>query len=81
MLETRIQGIPCIVEMTSYFRLAPQGRSADSSDDCYGGHEIEFTVCDRRGRPAPWLERKMTDADYDRIEDELIAMQGDYDDQ
>lgn len=43
-----------------------------SSDDYYGYSEVEFDVLDRRGRPAPWLERKLTDADRERIEYEVL---------
>lgn len=70
-IETRIAGIPCIVKLDSMFVQKPLGPSCDSDMDCYGYAEIEFTVCDRRGRPAPWLERKMTDKDQSRIENEL----------
>ena len=31
----------------------------------------EFNVLDRRGYAAPWLERKLTQADTLRIEEEL----------
>lgn len=64
MIHARVAGIPCLLEVTSYYRYRP-------ANLC--GHpdrwtppepeEIEFRVCDRRGRPAPWLERKLTDVD------------------
>ena len=50
----------------------PMGPSADSDWDCYGFSEIEFTVQDRKGYPAPWLERKLTDDDTSRIEYEIM---------
>jgi len=31
--------------------------------------DIEFAVLDRRGRPAPWLEAKQSDADWLRWND------------
>ena len=68
MIETRVAGIPCLINPTHVFVQKPMGPSADSDWDCYGYSEIEFTVCDRRGRPAPWLERKMTDKDKQEIE-------------
>ena len=70
-IETRIAGIPCIVTLDRMFVQKPLGPNCDSDWDCYGYTEIEFTVCDRRGRPAPWLERKMSDEDQSRIENEL----------
>jgi hypothetical protein len=32
-----------------------------------------FRVLDRNGRPAAWLERKMTDKDYDQLENDYFA--------
>jgi len=29
-------------------------------------------VCDRRGRPAPWLERKMTDNDVQEVKTKIL---------
>ena len=50
----------------------PLGRGCDSDQDCYGYAEIEFTVLDRRGREAPWLTRKLTPDDVERIETEIL---------
>lgn len=76
-LETRIAGIPCIVRLTHY-RVTPPNRMADSSDDYYGDEECEYEVCDRRGRPAPWLHRKLSAADDCRIAGEFAdAMSND----
>ena len=73
-IETRVAGIPCIAEVTHYFRQPPHRGSAhtcDSDQDYYGYTECEFDILDRRGRPAPWLERKATDADRESIEQEI----------
>ena len=70
-IKTRISGIPCIVTLDRMFVQKPLGRNCDSDWDCYGYTEIEFTVRDRRGRLAPWLERKMSDTDRSRIENAL----------
>jgi hypothetical protein len=45
--------------------------------DWYGYTECEFDILDRRGRPAPWLERKATDADRERITEEIENQLGD----
>ncbi len=66
--ETHIQGIPCQVRAMwceghrGYCE--PGGQQIDP-DEPDGFEDIE--ILDRNGRPAPWLEKKMTDADYDRI--------------
>jgi hypothetical protein len=75
-MRTQIAGIPCTVEVTRHVVVKPWGGSphtCPSSDDYYGYSEVEFEVCDRRGRPAPWLERKMTEDDVRRIEGEILS--------
>ena len=72
MIEARVAGIPCLIDVTYFYQQRPLGRSAESDWDCYGYTDVEFTVCDRRGRPAPWLERKMTETDRQDIESEII---------
>lgn len=73
MIDTRVAGIPCIARVTYYMsQPGSYSRNAASDMDYYGYTECEFDICDRRGRPAPWLERKATDADRDRITREII---------
>ena len=45
--------------MTHFESVASDSR-ADSDWDYYGYTESEWEVCDRRGRPAPWLAKKLT---------------------
>jgi len=68
MLESRVAGIPCLINVTRYFKQKALGPSADSDYDCYGYTEIEFDVLDRNGLPAPWLAKKMTADDKAEIE-------------
>jgi hypothetical protein len=71
-IETRIAGIPCIVGVTHFESVRGSFSYHAASDmDYYGYVDCEFEVCDRRGRPAPWLERKLTDKDSSRIESEI----------
>ena len=71
-METRIAGIPCRVEMTHCFVQRPLGRNCDSDLDCYGYSEVEFDVLDRNGRPAPWLEKKLSENERSEIEGLLL---------
>lgn len=71
-IEHKICGIPCLLEVTLYFEQKPLGRFADSDYDCYGYTEIEYNVLDRRGRIAPWLEKKMDDKERDAAEEAII---------
>ena len=68
MIEARISGIPCLIDPTYVFTQKALGPSCDSDWDCYGYSEVEYNVCDRRGRLAPWLERKMTQEEKEKIE-------------
>lgn len=67
--DSRVAGIPCqirVLEITGY---VPATRYQPSERECI----TAFDVLDRRGRPALWLERKLTDADIDRINDEYFS--------
>ena len=70
-MESYISGIPCWIEV-DYIHIQKPNSNADNPDDYYGYSDVEFTVCDRRGRPAPWLERKMSDNDGHRIKAEIL---------
>jgi len=66
-IDTRISGIPCIIECVYFFKQPALGPDCDSDWDANGYTDIEFEVLDRRGRPAPWLKEKMTTDDVARI--------------
>lgn len=62
-LEHRICGIPCIIEVTHFSSVKGSfSYDAPSDMDYHGYTECEYEVLDRRGRPAPWLQKKVTDA-------------------
>lgn len=75
MIQTTIQGIPCLVEVTHFYH-QPQFLGSpwlcDSDMDYYGYTELEFNVYDRDGYPDIWLERKITDKDQERIKQEIL---------
>lgn len=71
-IESRIAGIPCIIAVTDYESVrGSYSYNAPSDMDYYGYSEAEWVVLDRRGYTAAWLERKLTDADVSRIEEEI----------
>lgn len=77
-IESRVAGIPCIIGVTHFESVRGSfSYRADSDMDYYGYIEAEWVVCDRRGRPAPWLERKLTDKDTSRIESEIAEQLND----
>lgn len=74
-VPVRVGGIPCLAEVTHYLHVPPYRGPAsycDCPDDLYGCTEIEFNVLDRNGRPAAWLEKKLTDAERQRVEAEIL---------
>jgi hypothetical protein len=75
--DTHIQGIPCQVLIASYSNVkGSYSYNAPSDMDYYGYTDMDYGILDRRGYPAPWLERKMTQRDRDRIEQEIIDYSG-----
>ena len=71
-IESSVAGIPCIIGVTEYECVKGSYSYHAASDwDYHGYTDCSFEVCDRRGRPAPWLERKLTDKDSSRIESEI----------
>jgi len=72
-MKTYIDGIPCLIDYTIVGKYSP-AKTDTTPDHCYPAEypDIDFIVCDLRWRPAPWLERKMTHDDIQRIETEIL---------
>jgi hypothetical protein len=71
-IESTVAGIPCLIGVKEFSSVrGSYSYHADSDMDYYGYTESEWVVLDRRGRPAAWLERKLTDAERSRIEQEV----------
>jgi hypothetical protein len=71
-IESRVAGIPCLIGVSQFDCVrGSYSYNATSDMDYYGYSESEWDVLDRRGRPAAWLERKLTDDDRQRIEQEI----------
>ena len=74
---SQVAGIPCIIRVESYFKQRAWRGSAHNcpSDwDYYGYEEIEYSVLDRKGYPAAWLERKITTKEHSRITEEVLQV-------
>lgn len=71
-IESKVAGIPCLIGVTEFSSVrGSYSYNAPSDMDYYGYSESEWDVLDRRGRPAAWLERKLTNDDRQRIEQEI----------
>lgn len=66
---TQVQGIPCKCEVTHYAHACPMRITGTGFGDADPGEfeDFEFTLLDRQGYPAQWLEDKMTGADMERL--------------
>lgn len=71
--ESTVCGIPCRVRVTQWDAYDP-GRASGPPESCYPpeGGEGEWEILDRNGRPAPWLERKMTDRDRNMVSEKVF---------
>ena len=66
IIQTRLAGIPCQIAVTDFRRVeGSYSYNAPSDADFYGYTDYDYEVLDRRGRPAPWLEKKVSQADID----------------
>jgi len=71
-IESYVAGIPCIIGVVDYTCVKGSYSYHAASDwDYHGYTESEWEVCDRRGRPASWLARKLTDKIEREIEKEI----------
>ena len=79
--ESTVCGIPCKIHITEWEMYMPSVIRADPGDSHpeEGGYG-NWEVLDRRGRPAPWLEKKLTDRERDRIDNEVFNQMEDQDD-
>jgi len=74
--ETRIAGIPCWIDVTYATPVVPAKLSGHPDNWCPAeGGDFEFRVYTKKAGAkkaylAPWLERKLTSADEDRIYEE-----------
>jgi hypothetical protein len=71
--NTRAAGIPCQVGVTSWDKFVP-ARVCGPVELCYPaeGGDGTWELLDLRGRPAPWLEAKLTQDDLVRLEREVF---------
>ncbi len=67
--DTRVCGIPCIVRVTYWEPYLP-AKVSGPPEYCYPaeGGCGDWEILDSRGRPAPWLEKKMLEADRQEVD-------------
>lgn len=72
---TKVAGIPCKCVVNSYIPSISDTHGQFPEDSSPGDPSIfEFVLADRNGRPAPWLEKLLSPADIERLEEEFLLM-------
>ena len=56
-----IEGIPCLIGVTHYFKQRGNPLTWSSDLDYYGYTECEYVILDRKGYRAKWLDKKKYD--------------------
>lgn len=69
IFESKIQGIPCKVKVIDYYPYRPAARwgKEPNESDPPELEGLEYTILDRKGYKAPWLMKKLTAQDDERI--------------
>lgn len=72
-IESTVCGIPCIIKVTDWEPYRPAVLHADPARSYpEEGGSGDWEILDRKGRPAPWLERKLTPNERVRIEHDIF---------
>ena len=73
IFDTRVSGIPCLCQVNFHSPYKPMRVTGSGMGDCDPPEyeEFEFTLLDRKGYPAPWLEAKLKPVDQERLLEEF----------
>jgi len=66
---TVIGGLPCIARVHSFYPIIPATWHHPEE-----GGEVDWELLDRRGRQADWIEKRMTEKERQRLEDEVYEL-------
>lgn len=86
IIDYEVKGIPCQIRVDHYEKVKPwkgSPHNCPSDADFYGYEDIEYTVLDRKGYEATWLEKKIDVEEDEKIQfmisDYYNTDHGDYD--
>ena len=76
IFKTKVNHIPCYCRVDHYAPFVPDKLSGAFEDSELGSdEEFEFTILDHRYIIAPWLQKQLMDADYERLLEEFHVTQ------
>lgn len=75
IFETKVQGIPCQCQVDHFTPGRPMKIYGTGLGDAHPPEypEFQFTLLDRKGYQAHWLENKMSDNDKEQLFEEYKA--------
>lgn len=73
IFDTKIAGIPCQCKITFFSPYRPMKIYGPGMGDAHPPEyeELSFQILDQKGYPAPWLEKKITPKDQERLREEF----------
>ena len=74
--QTQVSGIPCQCRVDFYSPARPMKVYGTGFGDAHPPEpeEFHFTILDRKGYKAAWLEKKVKPSDKERLVDEFQAL-------
>lgn len=78
IFKTRALGIPCLCEIVHYSPAMPMQVYRTGNATPPEPEEVELQLLDRHGYKADWLERKLTPADWAKLEQEALGQMEDH---
>lgn len=72
IFDTKVAGIPCQCKVTHY-RAGKSAYLSGPMEDAREAEpeEFEYEILDSKGKLAPWLSKKLTEADTERLLEEF----------
>ena len=69
VFDTRVSGIPCLCKVLDYSAYMPMRVIGSGFGDAVAPspEEFDYRILDRKGYAAPWLDRKLTKEDEERL--------------
>lgn len=76
VFETRVADIPCQCLVYAYQEELPMRITGSGFGDADPPEPeiFEFRLLDRKGYPAPWLEKKLSPSDEARLKNEYLCL-------